>query len=242
MRISRVISLFGVGAGLLTAPVGGNAWADGLWNSAYIGINAGYGQAPYNDQLRDISNGAPNLFSGLSPKGTLVGGQFGINQQFGKFVAGIEVDLQGGRISDTQTWGTFPGISSSRIDNLSTYRLRGGYAFDKALLYVTGGFATARVHNREFFVNSGTTYDANARQMGVAYGGGLEYKFNPQWSLKTELLHVSLGKTDPLLAGTGGVYFSTFTGTTVRYDEFNVARIGLNYSFSFDRPAVAPMK
>lgn len=229
-------------AAIVSGLVGSSAMADdNRWTGAYVGINGGYGWTTYKDQLADQTNGAGNLFNGLSPKGFIGGGQIGLNQQLGRVVVGVEADLSGGRISDSATWGTtFTANSTSRLERLSTYRLRAGYTFDNVLVYGTAGFAMGNVTNTVVF-STGAAYGAKDVSSGTAFGGGFEYKFAPQWSLKTEYLRVNLGKTDPLLSGTGRTY-SSFAGTTVRNDEYNIVRLGLNYSFNFDRPAAAPMK
>ena len=66
--------------------------------------------------------------------------------------------------------------------------------------------------------------------IGYTVGGGLEYAFTNNWSVKAEYLYVDLGSkkttytsTDPALAGT------SFTGK--RDNDFSVARVGLNYKF-----------
>ncbi len=67
-------------------------------------------------------------------------------------------------------------------------RGRVGYAFDRFMIYGTGGFAYGGVNNRvTFFAPNGTIPFFNGRQndiqTGYAYGGGVEYAL-PTDSLK----------------------------------------------------------
>lgn len=67
-------------AAIVSGLVGSSAMADdNRWTGAYVGINGGYGWTTYKDQLADQTNGAGNLFNGLSPKGFIGGGQIGLN-------------------------------------------------------------------------------------------------------------------------------------------------------------------
>ena len=216
------------------------ALAQSNWTGPYIGVNGGYGWTSYNDQLRDYSNGAGGVFDGLSPKGFMGGGQIGLNQQFGPLVVGVEADLSAGSIRDSGTWGiAFTAVNRSRLDQLATARLRAGFTKDNVLLYATAGFALARIDNSSVFSNGVAYFTGTERQTGSVIGGGLEYKFRPQWSLKAEYLHLDFGKNDPARNGRA---LSSFPNTVVHNDEYNVVRIGLNYSFSFERPTAAPLK
>ncbi len=79
------------------------------WSGFYLGGHGGWG----------FVSGA-----GLSD-GHEVGGQVGVNDQYDRFVVGIEVD--GGFVG----WGPVTGVGS--------VRLRAGYALDRFLVYGTGG-------------------------------------------------------------------------------------------------------
>ena len=81
-------------------------------------------------------------------------------------------------------------------------RARAGVAFDRALIYATGGFAFAD----------------NAS--GWTVGGGLEYAFTNNLSAKIEGLYVNLDQDD------------NFPGLDLDNDaEFGVVRAGLNFRF-----------
>src|SRR5436853_3826156 len=80
----------------------------------------------------------------------LGGFEYGCNQQFGgNWVFGIEGDLswrgKKGSSFDTGPAGVPTFQSSTNEKWLSTSRMRVGLTWDRAWLYVTGGFAAARL-------------------------------------------------------------------------------------------------
>ena len=97
------------------------------------------------------------------------------------------------------------------MDFLGTVRGRLDYAFDRFLVYDTGGFAYGDVNERSrFFLANGTplTYagGCSGLQTGYTYGGGVEYAL-------------------PTVANNTGTYTES-----VRTDG-DLDRIGLNYKF-----------
>ncbi|MGO4704147.1 outer membrane protein, partial [Microvirga sp. 2MCAF38] len=113
------------------------------WTGFYVGVNAGFGWNSSNDDNVFVP-GVGFVGNGGSNGGFVGGGQIGYNYQVGQFVIGAETDLQyadlGHRNNDVFV-GTF-GFNNKSSDNyFGTVRVRAGYAFDRALIYATGGFA-----------------------------------------------------------------------------------------------------
>ena len=76
----------------------------------------------------------------LQPTGWLAGGTLGGNYQWGQFVLGIEGDGDWQNLNGS----TFTNCShgcTTQSDWLATVRGRAGYAFDRILIYGTGGGA-----------------------------------------------------------------------------------------------------
>jgi outer membrane immunogenic protein len=145
------------------------------WTGFYVGVNAGYGWNA-ND---DIVIGG--VAYDLDDEGGFIGGaQAGYNYQIGSFVVGIEGDLQyadlGGELDSDDLDDDF-----SSDEWFGTVRARAGVAFDRALVYATGGFAFAD--------------DAN----GWTVGGGVEYAFTNNLSAKVEGLYVNLDTDNGLV-------------------------------------------
>ena len=182
------------------------------WSGFYVGFNGGYGWT---------SNSGPY---DLSPSGGFGGGQVGYNWQGafgfgGSWVLGIETDIQGAGISDSVS---VPGAyAENSLNWFGTVRGRVGYAFGPTLVYFTGGFAFGEVESKGAVAGLGA-WNVTDTQTGYVLGGGLEYRFNPAWSVKGEYQFISLDantNAGPL----SGNYYNTDRS------EIDTIRIGLNY-------------
>ncbi len=69
----------------------------------------------------------------------------------------------------------------------------------------------------------GDVFASNTTQTGYAVGGGVEYKFNPAWSVKAEYQYIDLG-SEKLTDSLGNA-------TNPLDTNFQTARVGLNYRF-----------
>ncbi len=142
------------------------------WTGFYVGVNAGFGWS--NDDFDSV-----DLADEDDDGGFVGGAQVGYNYQIGSFVVGLEGDIQ---YADFGSEGAFVVDGTTydldRSDWFGTVRARAGVAFDRALIYATGGFAFAD--------------DAN----GWTVGGGVEYAFTNNLSAKIEGLYVNLDNDD----------------------------------------------
>jgi outer membrane immunogenic protein len=188
------------------------------WSGFYAGANAGYGWT--------ANSGGGDL----SPSGGYGGGQIGYNWQgvFGlgpQWVLGVEADIQGSGISDSASFGNGGSIENS-LNWFGTVRGRIGYAMGPALFYFTGGFAFGEVESKGRFgnmgggVGAGAPFDFTDTQTGYVLGGGVEYKFNPAWSVKGEYQFISLDAND----ATGPL-----SGGATDRSEVHTLRVGVNY-------------
>lgn len=205
------------------------------WTGFYIGGNVGYGFSG-NERTVDLVDGAGAVFSvlpGVAPDGIFGGGQIGYNWQFApNWVFGVEADIQGGDLRSSITYppigGTASRSSEHNINYFGTVRGRLGYAFDKSLIYVTGGYAYGDVEYTVHNITNAFLYRHSSVQSGYVVGGGWEYMFLPNWTGKIEYQYIDLGSVDlernPLLTGPG------VRGRDARTDLHTV-RLGLNYKF-----------
>ena len=195
------------------------------WTGIYIGINGGYG---FGDS--SWTSPAPVGSTGnFSTDGFLIGGTIGGNYQWGQFVLGIEADgdwqnLNGSTGSVAGSCNVF--ACQTQSDWLATVRGRAGYAFDRILVYGTGGAAFGNVQ-----ASSGNQPFSSSTQTGWTAGGGVEFAFTPNLTGKIEYLYVDLGNQScasancgAFIVGTGGV------PTNVSLTE-NIVRAGINYKF-----------
>ncbi|MCI0466127.1 MAG: outer membrane beta-barrel protein [Beijerinckiaceae bacterium] len=202
--------------------------------------------------------------------GFIGGGQFGYNYQFGSWVTGLELDFQGiaagGGSSTLLSSATVPGFAafpinqtlsvSRSLDWFGTVRGRVGFTvWPTLLVYGTGGLAYGQASSSTSILQSiqnvgavppygsfGTFSQALA---GWTAGGGLEWLFFPNWSLKVEYLYYDLGRAtyalSPLtsFANIGGLTIPRTSGAPVSRTTFNgnIVRVGINYHFNWGYPA-----
>src|SRR4051794_6447795 len=155
------------------------------WTGFYLGANAGAKWANFDETFRSGTL-APLGFSGDSDVSWLGGGQLGFMWQTGQFVFGIEGDIDATHLhnsfSATTTVGPFVAgdTFAAKNDWQASARGRVGYAFDRTLLYVTGGGAWANVKTTATFVpvagvNALTVLSNNRTMFGWTFGGGIDY-------------------------------------------------------------------
>ncbi len=221
------------------------------WSGFYIGANAGYGFGDNSDvsstgkpgpNIANIATGARPGSVDLDRNGFVGGGQIGYNWQMGSFVYGLEADFSGTDLKDSRdivTGQINTGLAQrntigSQIDYLGTVRGRLGYAFDRTLIYGTGGLAYGKTTSSfDMFAPNGVkqfTDKQSDTKVGYAIGAGVEYAVTNNISFKTEYLYYDLGKSKlnvDAIPGTGvaGGYNSTFR------NNGQLLRVGLNYKF-----------
>jgi outer membrane immunogenic protein len=177
------------------------------WTGFYAGINAGYG---WGTSRYDFGAAGINRFD---VNGGLVGGTIGYNYQIGQTVLGIEGDIDWQNVKGSNA-ACVAGVCQTKSDWLSTVRGRLGYAIDRWMPYVTGGGAFGDV--KANIPGLGSQSDTRT---GWTVGGGAEYAFAPNWTVKAEYLYVDLGK-----------FTCNVCGANVKFNE-NIVRAGLNYKF-----------
>ncbi len=228
------------------------------WTGCYIGGNAGYQRMSDGIHLSgtdtdgggfgaELADGSTRRDWDVHSEGFIGGGQVGCNWQNGRFVWGIEADLDGagGRSSASQInlpQPPFPPRApilttvSNKLDWLGTVRGRAGFTpTERLLLYATGGLA---VGETELSVSSlcptcgpprnafGTSSDTG---FGWAAGFGAEWAFLNNWSAKVEYLHYDLGTNSVGLIYNYGVNTSTLTARN--RERGDLVRAGLNWHF-----------
>ncbi|RDI57825.1 outer membrane protein [Microvirga subterranea] len=191
------------------------------WTGFYVGANLGYGWNTGTSRYYDPAFG----YVGSSKTGGFVGGaQAGYNYQFGMFVLGAETDLQYAAVGNKgASYGNthFPGNSDGFF---GTIRARMGVAFDRALIFGTGGFAYGDVGGNVGYDPVLGYHRDNSTNGGWTLGGGVEYGVTNNISAKVEGLYVNLD--------TSGNYAGGARYTDRRDTEFGVLRAGLNYKFN----------
>lgn len=221
------------------------------WTGFYFGGNAGYLWSDTNvtttgNQALTAANVASNRRPGsfnVEPDGFIGGGQFGYNVQMGSFVVGIETDIQYTDVARTRDFVSTLGDRSSfrtTMDYFGTVRGRLGWAWDRTLIYATGGFAYGEVYNRAFFFSNAPGAPLAFRgavddtETGYTVGGGIEWAipnytlFNQAVTVKAEYLYYDLGDRNITVAA---VPPGTNSYNARFHNDGHIVRAGLNFKF-----------
>ncbi len=190
------------------------------WTGLYIGGNIGYGFG----RTTGTGNVPPGNYD---IDGFVGGGQIGANYQVGNWVFGIEADYQGADIKGSGPTLAAGIASNTELESFGTVRGRIGYAWDRWMLYGTGGYAFEGRTTASF---SPAVVGSDRRSLdGWAAGVGVEYAFAPNWSAKLEYLHIDL-QDKPFfvntLAGCAAAPNTCRVGA-----EVDTVRVGVNYRF-----------
>ncbi len=187
-----------------------------------------------------------------------------------RFVVGVEADIQGqagagvgGTLANAAP-GAFNAANtitgnvsaSEHLDYFGTARVRAGYLLKPSLLlYATGGLAYGQAELTT--QTSLLAVDGNGAPLGSAFGstrysnmlvgwtagGGFEWMFHPNWSVRAEYLYYDLGAVSVAGALPGmtpaGAPSNAYTLASQASARFNgnVVRGGLNYHFDWGAPA-----
>ena len=191
------------------------------WAGAYLGLNGGYGLGSSQWTLGLLGTDVFNT------SGFLFGGTAGFNFPISAVLVGLEGDvdwsgLSGSAANCAVNASGAVAACQTKSNLLGTARARVGYAFDRTLIYVTGGAAFAPVQTG---LSPPSTFDT-ATKLGWAAGAGVEFAFFGNWSAKAEYLFVDLATASCSTAANCG----SATGSSVAFTE-NVVRGGFNYRF-----------
>jgi outer membrane immunogenic protein len=207
------------------------------WTGFYVGVNAG-GAFRANNNVNNnnlaLLLGFPAVANNNGNNARFIGGgQAGVNYQINQFVLGVEGDgqvLVGSNNNGNNFFGFGNNGNNTRF--LGTVRGRGGIAFDRFLVYGTGGvaFGTGPTINNfnPFLLGAGpfvnNVGNGNNWRVGYAVGAGVEYAFLNNWSVKAEYLYTDLGRSNNNNGFFGGNNFR---------ERNHIIRAGLNYKFDF---------
>jgi len=231
------------------------------WSGCYVGGNLGYYRSQFDSRITfdDVPGGVDDpvpetyLNDPLTTKGFTGGGQVGCQYQVNHFVVGVEGDYNWtNRNSEERFYAPdpvgepFDSVRQS-VSMKSLYSVRGrvGLAEDRALVYVTAGWAGARFDHSFFLNDGGATGDpfANAGQYsytsnGVVLGAGVQYALTDNWIIGAEFLHFSFGDAKYLpnspaqfFPGCTSCGVGPWIGDHITLRQADEVRIRLDYKF-----------
>ncbi len=194
------------------------------WTGFYLGGHGGWGTG-------DASASSAGFYRSPSIDGWFGGGQAGYNWQGAgsPWIFGIEADLSAGGIDGAQP---FLGTTiSTSLDLFGTVRGRIGYAWDRVMVYGTGGWAWGK--NEVTLTTPGLTVLSDTASLsGWTVGGGVEWAFFENWTAKVEYLYLSYSNSDALSNWVVGGLQTDLDAHTIRF--------GINYRFGgYTAPVVS---
>ncbi len=231
---------------------GTNNFSDAFGNAADNPLGGGT-PGPFNvDGLNAVASAmAQNiLVKELGEEGEYVfmgGGQLGFNWQHHEYVVGLEADIQWFAENSKASFSgtTFvpggyesAGHTKSNVYWVSTERFRLGYAFDRFLPYLTGGFAFGSTESSTFLQGTdGSTVDTfsgstSETRIGWSAGGGFEYLFDMGFSGRIEGIYYNLGDVtyDVAAQDAASAAEGLFTTASHTFDGVMI-RAAVNYKF-----------
>jgi outer membrane immunogenic protein len=165
------------------------------WGGVYGGLVAGYGWGEAGP---------------LDTDGGVLGATLGYNWQHQSFVLGAEGDMSLFNVGSRGPFGKFDHRW------MGTARVRAGYAFDRFLVFGTGGFASTTTKFRQ----AGVGGDSETHY-GWTLGAGMEAAITDRISAKVDYLYTNFD-TKAYSIGPGNVRVNPDTSTL---------RAGVNYRF-----------
>jgi high affinity Mn2+ porin len=238
-------ALHAAGAAAADRPAAGARQPVFDWRGFYVGANIGAVFPLHGGERLQAGSGFGSPVFDLYPKsitraGVTVGAQAGYNWQSGPWVWGFETDfgLLDGRRGPTGAYAVSPAYSAppfftltsqSSANFCATIRGRAGFAYDRALFYLTGGVAAGGARGPATLSIAGSEFVtpwSQSSRMKYAIGAGFEYAFTRDWSARAEYLFLNQSlDTQVFDDGVGFAYASRIR------NENHLLRFGLNYHF-----------
>jgi outer membrane immunogenic protein len=191
------------------------------WSGAYVGAAIGYGWGDHTlTEFDDL--GGPATFTQDYDSDGFIGGVFaGYNWQSSQFVYGIEGDIE---YTDIDGGFTINGDGSTvDVGFQGSLRARVGVAFDRFMVYGTGGVAFADIDYELFDVGDTEAFGDTA--VGWTIGGGAEAAVTDQIFVRAEYRYTDFGTEN---------FDSVVAFPTNNYDQetaFHTVRLGVGYKF-----------
>ncbi len=240
------------------------------WTGLYLGGQVGYAWSSGNLIYAGYDPFSVTAFGtnvNGAPQGIIGGAHVGYNYQFNQFVVGLEGTVDGTSLSNSVTTNFSNAFAGSTVaadtssDVQGSIRARIGYAWERALLYATGGVA---------FGSFSTTYNLTGNISGIigesspgaadgqpfygmnkfsntrtgwTVGGGIDYAVTDNWSVFAEYRYTNFGTVSaPGLAAAG---FTTVGGLTGAYlnanRSLNQSQVQVGFTYKFGTYAPPPV-
>jgi outer membrane immunogenic protein len=218
------------------------------WTGFYVGGQFGYAMGVSRSASYNTATGASLSSPSAAMNGDLGGAHIGylfsaqsfpvLTNIFGgngnagtSTVMGIEGDVDGTSAAATYPLLTHNVTNSAQENVQGSIRGRLGVAFGPTLVYGTGGIAIGDISST-FRNATGGSDSADHTKAGYTVGGGVEYAFLGNLSVRAEYRFTDFGSvTDSLVNSTAGT-------VTVSHKQTD-SRVMLGFSYRFDNATPA---
>ncbi|PZU93838.1 MAG: porin family protein [Chelatococcus sp.] len=186
------------------------------WTGLHLGVQAGYAWG------RTRLSGVPAVLRDDS--GAALGGaHLGFDYQLGGIVLGAEGDVEA--LNQTSRLDGVALSGRIRQDWQASLRARLGLAFDRFLIYGTGGAAFTEIERQTFATATGLAERATASRTGWTAGAGINFAMTDNVILGLEYRYTDFGKASfgpsLVLPGVAGEYEA----------RSHIGRASLGYKF-----------
>ena len=206
------------------------------WTGAYLGLQGGYGWGDstlnydFDDGLLPPIEFPYSL--DVEPSGFVGGGHLGALYQWNWLVLGVEGDIEFNTMDDSANFAVvdlfgFTNRASFDVEYNWSASARGrvGVAFDRVLVYGTGGYAYSDLTTTFTTVDPFGFRNTNSTDEGVSgwtAGGGFDALVGYNLSARLEYRYTDLKDIDT---------FTTANDTITIENNFHAIRAGLSYHF-----------
>lgn len=153
----------------------------------YVGTDFGLGSATFARVNQS------NIYNTYHGDGFVGGAHGGYNLLLGHYLLGLESDIYRTSIeADDGGFGT--SIDQTNVKWLGSVRQRIGVTWDNKLIFLTGGWAFARLE--QLGIQSGKTDAYTTTVNGWVIGAGAEVALDDHWSIRSDFRRYDFGHLD----------------------------------------------
>ena len=203
------------------------------WTGFYIGGDGGYGWETARGTLT-TAGGVPLAPYSPGVNGPFAGGFVGGNYQFDHVVAGVEGDWQWGNLTGNNQQqaaigaaGAFPGgpfTIATTIKDYESIRGRLGIAYDRFLVFGTGGWAWGNPSTSYALLGAAPFVTNGGSSNGWTVGAGVDYAFTNNVFGRIEYRYTNLATASFVNVATN----SADAGNKAAISD---VRVGIGYRF-----------
>jgi outer membrane immunogenic protein len=159
------------------------------WTGLYVGGHIGYGWSKIDYESDRLSEPSKTDADGI-----IGGAQIGYNIQFDSIVVGPEISFTWTDLDDEEH--AVEDTFGSDIDWYAIFGGRIGFAADRFLMYVRGGYALIDVGTDGFNPNIPAGFDDSETNDGFAIGAGIEHALTDNVIIGAEYMYVDVSDKD----------------------------------------------